>query len=986
MANSAPISPQPVPAKSRDDWYLRRSAFPLRDAPPFELESIANNPSRYPRARDIRWVEAGPRNYAGRVTCLLSDTRNRQILYAGSAAGGLWRSPDLGRSWEPAWPKFLNQNIGALAADPNFPDQLICATGEGNLSSGTYPGGGIFSSMDQGFTWASFLQNPDGGPVSGVPRRIASVAFGAPKAKGGRRSPIAFGCVTKDDSLHAGLFLDMGPDGLVYIDRWGNRSYNCYSVVFHPSKSGLLYVGIEPRGTLNGIWRSEDFGKSWTQLNRLANSGLPAGEHCGRISLAISPANPKVLYALIGGRGRLLGIYKTEDGGDTWIQAPPDVFSGQGQLNYNNTIAAHPSDPDFAICGINDLFRTRNGGKEWERISTGRRDGGTPERLPHNFVHSDQHAIVILEQENRPPLLIAGHDGGVSISEDGGDRWDDRSHGMVTTMFYDVDVCAANSRVFGGGAQDAGSLIAGVRPNGSLLPKNGDPTAFTRVLPGDGGWMVFDPANPKKVFAASADSLVQRHDPGQPFSNGLLLGGWVDIPPPLTRPERFLRALTLLAVRPASRGRAQQIWLGTSRLWCTLDEGATWQPASDFFDNSAVSALEFSSADPNLILVGTTAGSIFRSRDNGATWSADLAGPDIPRRVITQIRIHPMDPTHLFVAVGSSTVSAAALRGDATPYSHVFCSEDQGDTWKDIDGGALPNVVYNGLAIEARPPHRVFAGGDAGVWSRGETGAWINISGNIPNAIISDLVYHAKDNILTAATYGRGIWRLEVPEDPFLPDPAAECEEEAGSSARCPAEGLLGDSTVPSPVLVSPEFDAIFTTFPRRLRFAWKPVPGAIGYVVSVRTELAGAQIVTAREAFLDHEHHSDGAAFWRVWALHPESRRSPHGTEGSFFFFTGEGPVPERPELRAPADGALAGGGATPVRFSWSPMLGVTGYTLSIGSAADPASWTHTSVPTPEIEMLLPGEGELIWYVRPEVAGGERMPASKRRRFRLRR
>ena len=870
-------APSPSTKKPRDDWYLRRSAFPMRDAPPFELESIWKTPGRYRRAANVTWTEAGPRNYAGRVTSLLSDPLDSKTLYAGAAAGGLWRSTDIGNKWTSVWPKYLNQNIGALAADPNDRTRIICATGEGNLSSGTYPGAGIFRSRDQGFTWSYFVKDPEN-KAPAIPRRIASIAVGQPRNERSGRSPIAFGCVTKDESLHAGLFLDMGAEGLKYIDHWGERSYNCHSVVFHPKKAGLLYVAIEPRGTLNGIWRSENFGKSWEQINP---KDFPADERFGRISLAISPTHPNVLYALVGNRRHLKGVYKTTDGGDSWELTDTSSFKDEGQINYNNTIAVHPTDPDFVMCGIINIHLSRNGGANWHRVSTSERDGGAPGQLPANFVHSDQHALIIQNEK----VILAGHDGGVSISQDGGVTWKDRSRGLVTTMFYDVDVCAADSRVFGGGAQDAGSLIAGVEPDGTLIDKNDDRHNFTRVLPGDGGWLVFDPANPFKVFAASADSEVQRHDPGQPFSNGLQLGGWKDIKPKLSIEERVLRSLTLLAIRPAAAHRPQQLWLATSRLWCTVDNGAHWNAVTDYFDNSAISALEFSPADPDLILVGTTDGNIFRSNDNGATWSPSLAGPGIPRRVITQIRIHPADPRRIFLSVGSSTAVASTLNGVPSPYSHIFCSNDQGDIWKDIDGGKLPNVVFNGLAIEARKPHRIFAGGDAGVWASEGDGAWINISGNIPNAIISDLVYHAKDNILTAATYGRGIWRFAIPPDTvFEPEEPAATASAAEREIVPPALGLLCDHSVPRPVILAPDYDAVFRNPKRLVRLRWSPVPNAIGYGIKFENNS-----ITSREPFLDFERHSDGPCVWRVWAILPESRISIQSLASRFSCFAGD-------------------------------------------------------------------------------------------------
>ena len=863
-------SSKSAPEKPRDDWYLRRSAFPLRDALPLDLEAVWRDQLKFPRATGLRWREAGPTNYAGRVTSLAVDPANPNTIYAGSAAGGLWRTADQGRSWHSIWPKYLNQNIGAVALDPLNPSLLICATGEGNLSSGTYPGAGLFQSENNGFTWTPLLTQPGGRELDPAverrsPRRVASIAFGAPRKDDPRR-PVAFASVSKDDSLFSGLFLDYGATGLDYIPFAGNRRYNCWDVVFHPHKPHTFYAAFEPRGTRNGLWRTNNFGTEWVHLHA---GDLPAGEHCGRISVAISPSHPHILYALIAGRaGQLLGIFRTDDEGRSWTASDLTPFSSERRLDYAQTIAIHPTDPNYVVVGMINLFRTTDGGRSWQQISTKQRDGGPPGLPPPHFVHADHHALVILDDNT----IYAGHDGGVSVTTDSAQSWETRSHGMVTTMFYDLDVCAADSTVFGGGAQDAGTLIAGVRHTGRKQTPKDDPTHFTRVLGGDGGWLVFDPANPLRVFASTADSLIERHDPGQPFANNQLLGGWTNVTPDLSREERALRALTILAFRP--RKSRHELWLGTSRLWRYDSRTAAWQPASHFFDGSAISAIEFSPLQPDLILIATTNGAIFRSTDDGLSWSADLAGPDIPRRVITQIRLHPANPRHVYIAVGSSTSPAVSIDGDPLPYSHVFESPDQGDTWFDIDEGALPNVVYNGLAVEPDLPHRLFAAGDAGVWAR-QNGDWINISCNLPNVIVSDLVFHARDRILTAATYGRGIWRLPVPRRAFRLEPRVGLSPDQLAAADCPAKGYILLPAAPRPVLLDPPDGFVTDVFPRKIILAWSKVRGASGYVVQMVTGPGSFTVGATRNTAVEADHHSAGPVQWRVWALFPDGRHS---------------------------------------------------------------------------------------------------------------
>lgn len=859
--------------KDRTHFYLRRSSFPLRDAMPAALEDFWLHQEKFIHVPRLEWEEAGPSNFAGRVTCLLIDPRNPNHLFAGAAAGGVWRSVDAGLHWSSCWPKYLNQNIGSLAIDPGDSTRVICGTGEGNLSSDSYPGSGVYVTADAGMTWTPYFTAPDGGGLADearalLPRRIGTIAFGRDEQKQFR---VALGAVSNDESLPAALYLDQGADGLRPNTSWGIRSYNCYSVLFHPTEDEVMYVAIEPRGAQNGIWRSHDYGKTWQHLTH----GLPPGELCARISLAISHSHPNVLYALICSTSHgVLGIYRTHDGGERWHSTEGNHFEHESQLSYNNTIAVHPTNPDFVVCGAVDLHLTKDGGKSWHRMTTGQR-GSAGEPFPHNFVHSDHHAVVI----DPAGWIYSGNDGGVAMSADGGKTWEDRSNGMVTAMFYAADVASSNSRIFGGGTQDNGTLIAGVpATRGGPVPPLGE---FTRVLAGDGGWIEFDPADAEHVFGSTQDLAVYRHRHGEPWAAGRQLAGWksVSISPKLiTSEESELRALSVLEIEPRRGKGMKKLWLGTNRLWQSDNDGKTWKPVSPSFDGSAISAIESASANPHVLYVATSMGKIFRSLDGGVTWSGNLANAEIPQRLITRISTHPKNAGLVIVTVAASGVPGTSLESDA-PYAHVFESDDMGITWRPLDG--LPDVVYNAITFETREPYRLFVGGDTGVWMHDGT-SWASVAGNMPNVVVSDLVFHHDDQILTAATYGRGIWRLRVHE----PFPISTPTDPSVAPDNPLAAGLMRDASIPAPQLVSPENGAEFHNFPRTTTLTWLPVHGAIGYTVDVIAE-GNANSYSSDLPALTFDPGSDGEASWRVWAIFPNSRRSPGSAKRTFQYST---------------------------------------------------------------------------------------------------
>lgn len=807
-----------APQKERAVWFRQNVSFPLRDATPVQLEKFWASQLQADISPEHRWQCAGPYNIAGRVTALAIHPQKPDTWFAGSATGGVWKSRDAGQSWHPTWSRFANQNIGALAwinfngvfatADAEPGPLLFAATGEANMSPDSYAGSGVYSSADEGLTWGPYFYTPSGAStsiessVSVFPRRIGNLA-----SSGNR---LAIGSVFLDDSLPAGLYLcDLATPGLTACEYWGKRSYNCHCVLFHPSDPDTLYACIEPDGSHNGIWRSNDFGKTWTHLT----TGLPSGDQFRRTSLAFAPGDPDVIYALASDRANyILGIFRSADGGNSWREILGGLYPKERQMSYNNVIAVHPSKPDSIVWGGMHLYRTDNAGREWRRITNN-------ERGAKDYVHADHHALLWPEDDT----IISGNDGGVSVTNDGGLTWTERSRGMVSTMFYELDVAPTDGSVFGGGTQDNGTLIAGV---GGV--HEGD---FVPAIPGDGAWLVFDPADLGNVFGCATGFQVYYHRSGQPWT--FEAGGWKPVPPKQIPAEEVAqRQFTVMAIEPSSRGGTKNLWAGSNRLWRTNNKGRSWTAASPTFDGTPISAIEISRVKLRLMYVGTTAGGIFRTQDGGKTWSQNLSCIDIPARAVTSIQTHPKDTSTVVVTIASSGLLSSGVRpqtGEQLPYSHVFRSDDMGETWTDIDSGALPNVVFYAAAYETAPPYRLFIAGDVGVWAHIESG-WLNISGNLPSVVVSDLVYHDKDRTLTAATYGRGVWRMHPGE---LRVTAADTASTALEQIEI-AAGLRVDPAVAAPVPISPDDGAVTDVTPRKTLVKVEPVPGALGYQLEI--------------------------------------------------------------------------------------------------------------------------------------------------------
>lgn len=701
--------------KLRSRWFLKQTLGLEGGA------ALALNGSAPPNAPgNEEWQPAGPTNIGGRLTCLVCHPQDPDTLWVGSAGGGVWKSSDAGAHWTMSWKdQETTLNIGALALDPQDPNILYCGTGEPNLSFDSYPGAGLYKSEDGGTTWKLLAPLGQDGP----PPRIGVIAIDPFD-----NTRLLIGGVGSKSSEPrsdlGGLYVstNSGTSWQRNVRRFPRGDYQCHAIVFHPSRKGWVFATFTEGGSRNGIWLSKDGGDHWDPLDQ----GLPSADMIHRTSLAIAPSSPNVIYALAADRySHVLGVFKSTDDGNTWNHAGTphfsDKVSDERWMAHANTIAVHPQDPDFVICGGVNLHRTRDGGKNWVQVTDFEAHRGDAW-----YAHADHHALVI--PTTRPDRIYDANDGGLDVSEDQGETWHNRSDGLAVTMYYDLDVAPGDSGRFGGGTQD----------NGTLITLTGDRGDHFRIVPGDGGWMVFDPQDPHHFYASAQYMHIVRWRQG----HRQILDDFAE------ESERNAVWMAFIAMDP---GDPNTVYVGTQRIWKTTDDGNTWKAVSPFFDRSNISALEVAPADAQYVYAATEDGGFFWSWDRGSSWSDNLAGAALPKHMITRIETGPDSPENLFVTVAGFG------------HSHVFRSSDGGWTWDDVDRGQLPNVPFYAAVIPPHQPNTVYVCGDARVFAsidRGNT--WMDLTRNLPNVRIVDLVYHEKENTLFAATYGRGLWRLRL--------------------------------------------------------------------------------------------------------------------------------------------------------------------------------------------------------------------------------
>ena len=696
--------------KVRAAWFQARASYPIREA---DVEKLIFERTRVRLASSpsTNWVPVGPTNIGGRCTALAIHPTNPDIVYIGSAGGGVWRSDDAGQTWTSQWHDQPVLNVGSLCIDPKSPDIVYCGTGEANGSADSYPGVGIFRTQDGGKTWSQLASSS----AAGVPRRIGVIAIDPFDS-----AHLVLGGVTHDFGDASAMF--SSTDGGNTWNRQGfisPNNYWCNSVVFHPASQGVIFATIDENGAKNGIWRSQDGGKSWLQLTK----GLPAPSLMARASLAIAPSKPDTIYAIASNATEgVLGVFRSNNQGSTWKPIGGTEFANEGQMTYGNCIVVHPTDPNRVLCGGVDLHLTTDGGKTWTRSTHWDADRGTP-----LYAHADHHALFM--PASKPGRVYDANDGGMDLSDDGGVNWTNRSNGLAATMFYDIDVAQSDGRQYGGGAQD----------NGSLMTSDGKPNDFGEVLGGDGGWMVFDPKDATHFYGSYYNFHIFRWRAGTSKEV---------TPKGISASEHNSVWMVYITMDPND---SKTVYTASTRMWKTSDDGVTWTPISTTFDGTVVTAIEVASANSKSVYAGTEKGGFFRSLDGGSTWSGDLSSSTLPGAIITRIETHPTNAKTVFVVVGG------------TGHRHVFRSDDAGVTWRDTDGGQLPDSPHNAIAARPDQPNTIFVASDAGIFQSEDGGVtWSNRSGNLPHTTFVDLVYQQKDHSLTVATYGRSMFRLSL--------------------------------------------------------------------------------------------------------------------------------------------------------------------------------------------------------------------------------
>ncbi len=723
----------PHPKEKPSDWFYIQRAYPEKlipaDQPKKALdqarEVFAAAKTAKRNSSSVVWEEAGPTNIPGRITDLAINPAQPEVIYAASAAGGVFKSVDFGLSWTPIFDNIGTPSIGAIAMDPTNSNILYVGTGEANSSGDSYGGTGIYKTIDGGATW-EFKGLPNSHHIGRIvvdPLRPDTVyvavmgsLFGTNPDRGLYRSEDG------GDTWEQKLFI--------------NDTTGCIDIALHPS-TGTVFAAMWYRfrspsnrrvgGITSGLYRSEDFGDTWENMHSSPVTTLPPqSDTLGRIGVSVDPESQTVYAVFCSHPGNFMGVYKSTNLGDSWWRtidgSLSDMLGGFGW--YFGQIRVAPGEPDLCfVLGV-DLYRTVDGGFAWAPKD--------------DNIHVDHHAMYIMPANHN--RIYDGCDGGVNYTTSKGDSWV-TYHAQPSTQFYDVRIDPINPVQLYGGAQD----------NGTMRTLTGNVGDYEHVFGGDGFYVEIDPDSAGVYYIEYQYGNMFKYVPSM---------GWVYAISDMDYYADRHNWNTPFAMDP---NHSNIMYYGSNRLWKSINGTDSWTPISgDLSNGPGTGSLTFGTmttiglapTDSQVIYVGYDDGTVAVTQNGGGSWTNITAG--LPTHWITRVTPDPTDASIVYVTMSGYQEGESG--------SHIYRSDNYGQDWTSI-GDGLIDAPVNDILVDPANTSTLFVGTDVGMFVSYDLGAnWEVLGDSGPMMVVNDIDFHPASRTLIAGTHGRSMYKTIVPD------------------------------------------------------------------------------------------------------------------------------------------------------------------------------------------------------------------------------
>jgi photosystem II stability/assembly factor-like uncharacterized protein len=685
--------------------------------------------------QDLRWRSIGPAR-AGRVVAVTGVRGEPETYYFGSVGGGVWKTNDAGRTWNPIFDSQPVASIGAIAIAPSNPEIIYVGSGEADMRSSISTGNGMYRSRDGGKTWAHTGLTDS--------RQIGRILVD-PK--------------DPDKLFVAALGHAYGPNTERGVFRSNDGGKNWQHILFKDENTGAIDLAFEPgnpqtiyaslwqtrrppwsiyppsNGPGSGLYRSKDGGDHWEPIS---GHGLPS-EGLGRIGIAISPSNPQRIYLIVDAKDG--GLYRSDDGAQNWKRVSNDRRIWQRGW-YFGELSVDPKNPDTVYVPNTSAYKSTNAGvtfNAWKGAPGG----------------DDYHELWI--DPDQPQRMVMGCDQGAIVTRNAGETWSSW-YNQPTGQFYHVATDNRFPYWVYGAQQDSNSIATPSRGKYRSLNFHD----WRPIEAGDeNGYIAPDPLNRGVLYGGT----VTRQD----LDNEEIQA----MPPTIAQSGSFRRTWTLpLAFSPID---PHVLYFGSQILYRTANGGRSWQDISPDLTREdpgvpanldpatakdapankrrgVIYTIAPSSIHAGEIWTGTDDGLIHLTQDEGKTWS-DVTPPEITAwSKVTHIEASHFDAGTVYAAIDRHRLE------DLNPY--LYRTRDFGKSWtrilREIPDGDFLNCVREDPVRKGL----LYACTEKGVYiSLNDGDDWQSLQLNLPTTSVRDLVIHEND--LVIATFGRSFWILD---------------------------------------------------------------------------------------------------------------------------------------------------------------------------------------------------------------------------------
>jgi len=697
------------------DFILERSSEGEKfkaDALFKEWEKIQENNSYSKTSTQSNWISKGPIN----TPIILSNGKKRG-----------------------------NGRVNCIAFDPVNQDIIWIGS----------PAGGLWKSVDGGSNWTT---NTDNLPVLGVssiaidPTNTQNMlivtgdadatdtySIGILKSTDGGNSwnttSLSYN-ISQQKRINKVIINPISPDSVFAVTNdnimistdaganWQTVGINgrWRDIEFKPGTPSTIYAAKESSGGSN-VYRTTDGGANWSVIN---NGIASSGKY--RPLIAVTPDNPEVIYALYSASDYSLhGLYKSSDAGDSWtlesnspniLGRDTDGTSAGGQSWYDLSLAVSTNNENLLYVGGINLWKTIDGGQSWT-INASSGNGSN-----YSYMHVDQHAA---EFSPHTHVAYAGNDGGLYKYMENLNKWVDISDGLEISQFYNLGLSQSNPN----------RLVAGAQDNGTEMLTN---STWDAIMGGDGMECKIDHYDDDIIYAEYQYGGIRKTNNGGNNWNNIkpvsYEGGW-------NTPYEMHSSNNNLIV------------IGYEEVYRSETAGAIWDSISyNVSGGQALRSIALAPSDEDYIYAATYS-RIKVTKDAGATWVN--IKPGLPNYNITDVTVANNNADRVWVTLSQYNSS-----------HKIYESIDGGTNWINITATGLPNLPANCIAYQAGTNDDLYVGTDIGVYYKNNTMTdWIPYMNGLPNVVIKELEIHYAEGTISAATFGRGVWKSTLNTQPL---------------------------------------------------------------------------------------------------------------------------------------------------------------------------------------------------------------------------